>query len=414
MNLLDQVRRAVRVRHYSIRTEKTYVDWIRRFILFHKKRHPKDMAAKEINEYLSYLATDRNVAASTQGQALSAIVFLYRHVLGRDVGDLGDIVRAKRPVRIPVVLSADEVERILAQVTGTKALMLQLLYGTGMRIIELVRLRVKDIDFDGNSITIRRGKGAKDRQAILPPSLIPELHEHLIKAKALHEKDLAEGFGTVFLPHALDKKYPNANKEWGWQYVFPSSRFSVDPRSGRRQRHHVFESVLQKTIKRATVLAGINKTVHAHTFRHSFATELLLNGQDIRTVQELLGHKNVNTTQIYTHVLKTGPLGVHSPLERIKRLPPVASRAPKLQRRRLAQEGPPPVALAQEGPPPQLDHATPPPERKEKVGVIIYDVAGEKTAARKRRQQRLRKIKTAVLIAISTVLNILHRTDTHM
>lgn len=315
--LLDQLRREIRTRNYSIRTEHTYVEWNKRFVLYHNRRHPTEMGAPEINAFLSHLACDRNVSASTQNQALNAIVFLYKHVLKREVGSLGDVIRAKRPRKLPEVLSAEEIERLFRHVDGTAKLMLALLYGTGMRIIELVRLRVKDIDVATKSILIRRGKGAKDRRALLPPKTIKPLQERLARVKTLHQQDLRDGYGEVFLPYALEVKYPNLNKDWGWQYVFPSRKRSVDPRSGKTRRHHVYESVLQKAIQTARRKAGIAKPVHAHTLRHSFATNLLKNGTDIRSIQELLGHQDLKTTQIYTHVLNTGPLGVTSPLEHI-------------------------------------------------------------------------------------------------
>jgi len=316
--LLDQLRDEIRVRHYSIRTEHTYADWVYRYVMFHGKRHPNEMGAVEINQFLSHLASDLNVAASTQGQALSAIVFLYKNVLKRDPGDFSDIVRAKRPKKLPVVLSLDETARLLANMKGVQRIMAELMYATGMRIIELVRLRVKDIDFERSQITIREGKGKKDRTAPLPPELVTDLRKQLKRVKELHEKDLAEGYGTVYLPHALARKYPNAAKEWCWQYVFPSRKRSVDPRSGVTQRHHVYESVMQKAIKDATRKAGIPKMVHAHSLRHSFATHLLEEGHDIRTVQELLGHKDVRTTQIYTHVTHAGPQAIRTPLTRAR------------------------------------------------------------------------------------------------
>jgi integron integrase len=316
--LLDQLRREIRVRHYSIRTEHTYADWVKRFIFFHNKRHPKDMGAAEINEYLSYLATDRKVSASTQNQALSGILFLYKHVLNIDIGDLGEVVRAKKPTKLPVVLSVDETERIIENMDGLSKLITLLMYGSGMRILEVVRVRVKDVDFEGNYILVRDGKGAKDRTVPLPAAAVGPLEDHLALVRQQHEQDLRDGFGTVYLPYALERKYPNANREWGWQYVFPSSRLSIDPRSGRRQRHHVFESVVQGAIRTATRKAGVNKSVHSHTFRHSFATHLLASGIDIRSIQELLGHKDVSTTMVYTHVLKSGPLGIISPADRIR------------------------------------------------------------------------------------------------
>ena len=318
--ILDGLRRAVRMRNYSIRTENSYADWVYRFILFHGRRNPEEMGAPEINAFLSYLATDLNVAASTQNQACCAIVFLYKHVLKKELADFGDIVRAKKPKRLPVVLSADETAAVLEQLQGRHRLMGELLYGTGMRIIELIRLRVKDVDFERRMITVRSGKGKKDRVAILPTELVDELQTHLEKVRALHEKDLTEGTGTVHLPNALARKYPNANKEWGWKYVFPARGLSTDPRSGIRQRHHIYESVLQKALKRATQKAGVVKAVHAHSLRHSFATHLLEAGHAIRTVQKLLGHKDVRTTMIYTHVMQDGVSGVKSPLSRVRQI----------------------------------------------------------------------------------------------
>jgi integron integrase len=293
------------------------VDWVYRFIIFHDKRHPKDMGGREIGEFLSHLASDGKVAASTQNQALSGILFLYRHVLKRDPGEFGDVVRAKKPKRLPVVLSPKEVERILAQVAGTVKLMLVLMYGTGMRILEVLRLRVKDVDFENSCICVRDGKGRKDRVVPLPRNTVEALRVQLKRVKDLHERDLADGYGTAYLPNALERKYPNANREWGWQYVFPSKKLSVDPRSGRTQRHHAYESALQTSIRTATRKAGIPKPVHAHTFRHSFASHMLAAGADIRTVQELLGHQDVRTTMVYTHILKNGSLGVVTPDQRI-------------------------------------------------------------------------------------------------
>jgi len=266
--ILDRLRREVRMRNYSIRTENSYADWVYRFILFHGRRNPEEMGAREINGFLSYLATDLNVAASTQNQACCAIVFLYKHVLKKELADFGDIVRAKKPKRLPVVLTAEEMAAVLSELGGRHRLMGELLYGTGMRIIELIRLRVKDVDFNRRMITVRNGKGKKDRVAILPTELRTELEEHLEMVREIHEKDLAAGTGTVHLPNALSRKYPNANKEWGWKYVFPARSLSVDPRSGIRQRHHIYESVLQKALKRATQKAGLVKAVHAHALRH--------------------------------------------------------------------------------------------------------------------------------------------------
>ena len=316
--LLDQLRAAIRLRHYSIRTERTYVDWVYRFILFHNKRHPREMGAAEINAFLSYLASDLNVAASTQNQACCAIVFLYKHVLKKELEDFGDVVRAKRPRKLPVVLSLDETVRLLANMTGVQRIMAELMYATGMRIIELVRMRVKDVDFDRNQITIREGKGNKDRTAPLPAELVEDLRKQVARVKKLHKEDMAEGYGEVFLPNALARKYPNAARELCWQYVFPSRQRSTDPRSGKIRRHHVYESVMQNAIREATKKAKINKMVHAHALRHSFATHLLEEGHDIRTVQELLGHNDVRTTQIYTHVTQDGPQGVRTPLTRAR------------------------------------------------------------------------------------------------
>lgn len=312
--LLDQVRDALHLKHYSIRTENSYVDWIRRFILFHGKRHPNEMGAPEVEAFLTHLAVKENVAASTQNQALSALLFLYREVLKKDLGPIGAL-RAKKPKRLPTVLTKEEVRRVLDHLSGTHRLMAQLLYGSGLRLMECVRLRVKDLDFAQRAIIVRDGKGAEDRVTMLPDSLIAPLQEHLQRVKRLHEEDLAKGHGAVYLPHALERKYPNANREWAWQYVFPSDQLSVDPRSGTVRRHHLDESGLQKAVRQAAKRAGIPKPVTPHTFRHSFATHLLEAGYDIRTVQELLGHKDVRTTMIYTHVLQRGGLAVRSPLD---------------------------------------------------------------------------------------------------
>jgi len=313
--LLDQVRDAVRVRHLSYRTEQAYVDWIRRFILFHKKRHPIEMRETEVSQFLTYLAVKKKVAASTQNQALSAILFLYRDVLKKELGWLDDVERAKTPSRLPVVFTKQEAKKILLHLEGTKWLMGNLLYGSGLRLMECVRLRVKDIDFEYNQLVIRDGKGQKDRVTMLPLSLKEPLQRHLAKVKAIHEEDLRAGFGRVHLPFALNRKYPNAEREWGWQYVFPSSKRSKDPRTGIVRRHHIDESVLQRSVKVAIRAASITKHGSCHTFRHSFATHLLEEGYDIRTVQELLGHKDVSTTMIYTHVLNKGGKAVRSPLD---------------------------------------------------------------------------------------------------
>jgi integron integrase len=313
--LLDQVRDTIRLKHYSFRTEQIYVDWIRRFILFHNKRHPQEMAEPEVTEFLTHLARVGNVAASTQNQALSALLFLYKEVLKQEIGWLGDVERAKRPPKLPVVLSVAEVRKIFARLKGMEKLMAGLLYGSGLRLMECVRLRVKDIDFAYAQITVRDGKGGKDRVTMLPVNLAAPLQKHLARMKMQHDQDLIDGFGTVHLPFALARKFPNAEREWGWQYVFPSSRFSVDPRSGKKQRHHMSEAILQNAMKTSVRACGINKPATCHTLRHSFATHLLENGYDIRTVQELLGHKDVSTTMIYTHVLNRPGIGVKSPLD---------------------------------------------------------------------------------------------------
>jgi integron integrase len=313
--LLDRMRETLQAQHYSYRTEGTYIDWCRRFILFHGKRHPKDMGASEVEAFITYLATRRKVAASTQTQALSAILYLYKEVLEQPL-DPVKVVRARKPKRLPTVLTRDEAVRVIDAMTGAYQLMAKLLYGSGLRLGECIRLRVKDLDFDQQALTVRDGKGEKDRITILPESLLLPLQEHLRRVEQVHQKDLQDGFGTVYLPGALEKKYPNANREWAWQYVFPGKTISKDPRSGVRRRHHIAESSLQKAVRAAAKLAGITaKPVGPHTFRHSFATHLLQNGYDIRTVQELLGHKDVKTTMIYTHVLQKGGLAVRSPLD---------------------------------------------------------------------------------------------------
>jgi len=314
MNILDQVRDVIRKKHYSIRTEQAYVVWIKRFVTFHK-RHPKDLAEKEISRFISHLATDRNVAASTQNQALNALVFLYKQVLHIELGDFGHMERAKRPEKLPTVMSKAEVSRLLAQMSDPYKLMAKLMYGCGLRLMECLRLRVKDIDFELNQMIVRDGKGKKDRLTMLPEQLQPFLRSHLDKVKIIHQQDLKNGFGEVYLPYALARKYPKAGKEWIWQYVFPAERLSVDPRSDKIRRHHLGESALQRAVKEAVRLAGLSKQVSPHTFRHSFATHLLEAGYDIRTVQELLGHKDVSTTMIYTHVLNKGGMGVQSPLD---------------------------------------------------------------------------------------------------
>ena len=313
--LLDRVRAEIRVRHYSLRTEQTYVDWVRRFILFHDKRHPKEMGAGEVRDFLSHLAVDRNVSASTQNQAKSALLFLYREVLQIQLPWLDEVIAAKTAKRLPVVLTQVETRELLGAMSGTMGLMASLLYGTGMRLMEGLRLRVKDVEFTRREIIVREGKGNKDRVTVLPENLILPLQAHLVKVKALHERDLTAGFGEVYLPNALAVKYPNAAKAWGWQFIFPSPVRSVDPRSGVERRHHVYETSVQRAVREASKLAGIHKLVTPHVLRHSFATHLLQSGYDIRTVQELLGHKDVQTTMIYTHVLNRGGRGVVSPLD---------------------------------------------------------------------------------------------------
>ncbi|HEV7858183.1 MAG TPA: integron integrase [Pyrinomonadaceae bacterium] len=313
--LLDQVRHHLRLKHYSIRTEEAYLHIIKRFILFHHKRHPDQMGADEIRQYLSHLATAGNVAASTQNQALSALLFLYREVIGRDIEYVDGIERAKRPVRVPTVLTQEEVRRVLARLSGTHHLMVSLLYGSGLRLMECVRLRVKDVDFGYQQVIVRNGKGEKDRRTILPDILIELLSRQLEHVKRLHEEDVRQGYGNVYLPYALERKYPNAAREWSWQWVFPANKLSIDPRSGQVRRHHASEDVLQRTVKNAMGGAGITKRASCHTLRHSFATHLLEAGYDIRTIQELLGHSDVSTTMIYTHVLNRGGKGVRSPLD---------------------------------------------------------------------------------------------------
>jgi integron integrase len=314
--LLDKVREAIRVRHYSKRTEQAYVAWIRRFVLATGRRHPRELGGREVEAFLTRLATDKDVAAGTQNQALAAILFLYRDVLGIVLPWMDDVVRAKRPRRIPVVLSREEVARMLALLDGQLWLMAAMLYGTGMRLMECVRLRVKDIDFARTEIVVRDGKGGKDRKVPLPRRLNAPLLAAVERVRLLHLHDSAQGVGDVWLPHALARKYPGAGRELGWQYVFPAPRLSVDPRGGQTRRHHVDESVLQRAVRGARIKAGIEKPATCHTLRHSFATHLLDAGADIRTVQELLGHKDVATTQIYTHVLQRGASGVLSPLDR--------------------------------------------------------------------------------------------------
>jgi integron integrase len=316
--LLDRVRATLRARHYSRRTEKAYVGWIRRYIFFHDVRHPDQMGAPEVTRFLSHLATTERVAASTQNQACSALLFLYREVLGRELEGLEGVVRAKRPARRPLVLSTEEVAAVLKHLQGTPALMSALIYGSGLRVLECCRVRVKDLSFYRNEIDVRDGKGRKDRVTVLPAELVTRLKQHLERVRRLHELDLGDGAGGVDLPDALHRKYPRAAWEWGWQWVFPSKRLHRDRASGQWRRHHIHESTLQRAFKDAVRSADIDKPATCHALRHSFATHLLEAGYDIRTIQELLGHKDVATTMIYTHVLNRGGRGVFSPLDRLK------------------------------------------------------------------------------------------------
>ncbi|WP_277058382.1 integron integrase [Trichlorobacter lovleyi] len=315
--LLDQLRDRIRLKHYSRRTEDAYLDWAKRYILYHNKRHPQEMGKKEIEGFLTYLATERQVAAATQNQAKAALQFLYKEVLEIQLPWLDEVEQAKKPKRLPVVLTEKEVHSLLAHVPQAYALLARLMYGTGMRLLEGLRLRVQDLDFERAELLIREGKGGKDRVTMLPQSLLKPLQEHLKQVKQAHEQDLLKGYGEVWLSESVARKYPNAGREWVWQYVFPSARLSVDPRSGVTRRHHLDEKGLQRAIKQAAVDAGLTKNVTPHTLRHSFATHLLQAGYDIRTVQELLGHKDVQTTMIYTHVLNKGGMGVMSPLDRL-------------------------------------------------------------------------------------------------
>jgi integron integrase len=305
------------MRHYSIRTEEAYVSWIKRFILFHGKRHPLEMGEDEITRFLSALAVHGQVSASTQNQALCALVFLYRHVLRQNLGWLEEVVRAKRPQRLPVVLTRPEVKALLGALDGVHWIMTSLLYGAGLRLLECLRLRVKDIDFASHQILLREGKGNKDRRTILPAAVHEPLRVHLEYVRQRHQHDLAAGFGRVYVPNALQRKYPHANREWGWQWVFPASQISLDPRSGEHRRHHLHESVLQRATKEAARNIRLTKPASCHTLRHSFATHLLEDGYDIRTIQELLGHRDVKTTMIYTHVLNRGGQGVYRPMDRL-------------------------------------------------------------------------------------------------
>jgi len=316
LQLLDQMREVLRVKHYSIRTERAYSDWVRRYVRFHQMRCREDLlpAEPKIETFLTDLAVKANVAVSTQNQAFNALLFLYREVLHTPLGNI-DSVRATRPVRVPTVLTAEEVRQVVGAMSGTPQLVVKLLYGGGLRLLEALRLRIQDLDFGMKQLTVRDGKGAKDRYTVLPESVIPALKEHLERVKLTHQEDLRAGYGAVYLPGALDRKYPAAPREWVWQYVFPARNLSTDPRSQLTRRHHLEEATVQRAIKIAVGRTGIAKRISSHTFRHSFATHLLQRGSDIRTIQELLGHSNVSTTMIYTHVLKQGAGGLKSPLD---------------------------------------------------------------------------------------------------
>jgi integron integrase len=314
--LLDQIRHAVRLRHYSPRTEQAYVRWARRFVLFHKKRHPAELGGSEVTQFLTWLAEGRRVSASTQTQALSALLFLYRHVLQLELPWMTEVVRAPARNRLPVVLTRDEVRAVVRRLQGTERLVVMLLYGSGLRLLEALRMRVKDLDFDQDQIIVRGGKGDKDRITMLPQSLKAELRRHLSEVRVLHEKDLGRGAGRVDLPTALSRKYPGGDRDWRWQWVFPASRIGVNPDTGDPRRHHLHESAVQRAVTIAVRQSGVQKRATCHSFRHSFATHLLEDGYDIRTVQELLGHHDVSTTMVYTHVLNRGAFGVRSPADR--------------------------------------------------------------------------------------------------
>ena len=314
--LLEQVRERLRVLHYSYRTEAQYVQWIKRFILFHDKRHPSGMGAPEVESFLTHLAVQGRVAAPTQNQAKAAILFLYKQVLGQELDWLDGVTHAKASTHLPVVLTLEEVRAVMSRLTGTNWLIASLLCGAGLRLMEAVRLRIKDVEFSRRELVVREGKGGKDRVTMLPDRLVEPLRNHLVSVKRIHEADLEAGHGEVYLPFALERKYPQAGRQWGWQYVFPSHRLSLDPRANRVRRHHIDEKGVQRAMKEAVRDAGVVKPATPHTLRHSFATHLLQAGHDIRTVQELLGHRDVATTMVYTHVLNRGGRGVLSPLDR--------------------------------------------------------------------------------------------------
>lgn len=314
---LDIVRETMRTHHYSIRTKESTINWVRRYIFFHKLRHPKDMGPQEIGKFLTHLAVNKKVSASTQNQALNALVFLYKKVLLKDPGIFEGVIRAKRPKLLPVVLTKTEVTRLLDALSGPYKLMCSLLYGSGLRVMELLRLRVKDLDFENGTLVVRRGKGDKDRITMMPVSLIDALQKHLKRVRLLHENDLKQGYGRVYLPDALQIKYPNMDKSWSWQYVFPAKSLSIDPRTKRTSRHHVHENAIQRAIRQAAQLAGMTKHIGPHTLRHSFATHLLEEGRNVAEIQELLGHQDISTTQIYTHVMNRPGMNIKSPLDRL-------------------------------------------------------------------------------------------------
>jgi len=316
--LMDQVSDVMRLKHYAFRTEQTYVSWIKRFIFFHDKKHPREMGQPEVEAFLTWLAVEKHVSKSTQNQAFNALIFLYREVLKKPLEGRINAVRSFKKQRLPIVMSKEETQRVLSGMSGTTQLMAKLLYGGGLRLMECIRLRIKDIDFEINEIRVHSGKGDKDRLVPLPESIKPALKIHLERIKLIHENDLSKGYGEAYLPNALGRKYSKAGKEWGWQYVFPSSKLSQDPRKNVIRRHHMDPSTLDRAIKRAVKLAGITKHITSHTFRHSFATHLLQTGTDIRTIQSLLGHNDLSATMIYTHVLRQGGQGVKSPLDSLE------------------------------------------------------------------------------------------------
>ncbi len=311
--LLERVGTEIQTRHYSSKTERTYVSWVKQYILFHNKTHPEELSEKDVNQFLSHLATKKHVSASTQNQALSAILFLYKNVLHKELGDFGNVIRAKRSKKIPVVFTKEEVKNILTHLKSEKQLMASLLYGSGLRLTECLRLRVKDVDFENKQIIVRDGKGEKDRVTLLSEKIVPHLKRHISKVKKIYNADKENGIGTTNIPYALERKYPSIAKEWHWAYVFPSTKHAVDKETGELKRHHLNESVLQRAVKKAIKIAKVEKHGGCHTFRHSFATHILENGYDIRTIQELLGHKKLETTMVYTHVMNKGPMGVKSP-----------------------------------------------------------------------------------------------------